>query len=559
MIGYKEIKETNQVLATIHKIDSDQLDGFISKYSALIGKYDEYVTKSYIDVQRDINNDEANQRQHHVQTIIKPALNELKRHVSRITLQSIEEEHHVTRLMRNRMSLYHEDNIDLLIEEDQLIQRYMQTIGQLIDPTDDSKSIAELQGDLYDADESIRKQAFTHMYKAYVSKEDDITDCLKSLIQNREQQAQRLNDQSYRELAFMKLGRLDYGPEECIRFANQVSKHFKSLRRSFQQLQTKKLKKSKLSPWDSLISPFSDDHNLSVSLHDLIDGTERILNELDPHFDRLFIDMRAKGHLDLSPRPNKAEGGFCESLPDSKSSFIFMNRFGGFDDYIVLIHEMGHAIHHDLSQQHLFFEAQSISFEVGEFAAMSLELFSMDHWTTIFSDERDFIQAKLEHFRLIIEFLPSVFIVDRFQHNLYDPEKNIDSFDDIFKCLVDQYDTDLIDWNDVSDVKGKHWMRVIHLFETPFYYIEYALAQIAALRMYMQYKQHPVDTLRKYKKALALGGTASVSETYRVAGVSLFPSEEELVELTEFLNTEIQHLVMQLDMIDKLKYKLNEL
>lgn len=550
MINFKEIKEMNHVLATVHKIDSDQLDGFISKYSALIGKYDEYVTKSYIDVQRDIDSEEANQTQHHVQTIIKPALNELKRHVSRIALQYIEDEHHVTRLMRNRMNLYHEDNVDLLIEEDQLIQRYLQTIGQLTDPIDDSRSIAELQGDLYDADESIRKQAFTHMYKAYVSKEDAITECLKSLIQNREQQAQRLNDKSYRDLAFMKLGRLDYDAEDCMRFANQVSKHFEPLRRSFQQLQTKELKKSKLSPWDSFISPFSDHHDLSVSSNDLIGGTERILNEIDPYFEKLFRDMCAKGHLDLSPRPNKAEGGFCESLPDSKSSFIFMNSFGGFDDYIVLLHEMGHAIHHDLSQQHLFFEAQTISFEVGEFAAMSLELFSMDHWTKIFSDERALIQAKLEQFRLIIEFLPSVFIVDQFQHNLYDLEKNIDSFDDIFKYLVDQYDTDLVDWNDVSDVKGKQWLRVIHLFETPFYYIEYALAQIAALRMYMKYKQHPVNTLKKYKKALALGGTASVPETYRVAGVSLFPSEEELVELTDFLSAEIQQLVKQLNKID---------
>ncbi|MCT4784798.1 M3 family metallopeptidase [Exiguobacterium aestuarii] len=550
MINFKEIKETNQVLATVHKIDSNELDGFMSKHSALIGKYDEYVTKSYIDVQRHSDCEEANQRQHHVHTVIKPALNELKRHVSRITLQSIEDEHHVTRLMRNRMNLYHEENVELLIEEDQLIQRYLQTIGQLTDPTDDSKSIAGLQGDLYDADESIRKQAFTNMYKAYVSKEDDITKCLKSLIQNREQQARRLNNNGYRELAFMKLGRLDYDAEDCLQFANQVSKHFEPLRRSFQQLQTKKLKKSKLSPWDSLISPFSDHHDLSVSPDDLIVGTERILNELDPYFGKLFFDMRAKGHLDLSPRPNKAEGGFCESLPDSKSSFIFMNSFGGFDDFIVLLHEMGHAIHHDFSQQHLFFEAQIISFEVGEFVAMSLELFSMNHWAKLFSDERSLIQAKLEQFRLMIEFLPSVFIVDQFQHNLYDAEKNMDPFNEIFERLVDQYETDLIDWNDVSDLKGKQWMRVIHLFETPFYYIEYALAQIAALRMYMQYRQHPDDTLNKYKNALALGGTASIPETYHVAGVSLFPSEEELVELTEFLKAEIEQLMTQLNEID---------
>lgn len=108
LIDYKEIKETNQVFATFHKIDSNQLDGFISKHSILIGRYDEYVTKSYIDVQRHSDCEEANQRQHHVQTVIKPALNELKRHVSRIILQSIKDEDHVTSLMRNRMNLYHE-------------------------------------------------------------------------------------------------------------------------------------------------------------------------------------------------------------------------------------------------------------------------------------------------------------------------------------------------------------------------------------------------------------------------------------------------------------------
>jgi len=546
MIQQDELERAIQSLHPIERVDVARIDSFILQYSRMIDRFQEYVTTCHVDMQRYSGDETTRRRNEEAQTRILPLLNELRMHLARITLASTDDESHLARVMRNRLDLYDERLTDLQIEEARLVQRYVQVTVGLCDPEDETRALAELQGDLYDEDETVRKRAFLRMSEAYASKQAVITTCLTALVENRQEQARRLQLETFNQLAFKRLGRLDYDTSDCRRFAEAVRVQFAPLHQLFAQKQMTRLNKPARAPWDRYVSPFQLDETPSVSNEVLIDGTAAVLARLDPDFERLFRAIEHAGNLDLTPRPNKADGGFCEPFPETKSSFIFMNGYGGFDDVVVLLHEMGHAIHHDYSYRHSHPEARIISFEVGEFAAMTLELLTMEGWEELFPSHVTFLHAKFEQFRLALQFLPDVFLVDRFQQTIY--EAGASTFDATYDELAQRFEGESIHWGDTESLRAQQWMQVIHLFETPFYYIEYALAQVAALRMYMAYQHDPKTTLARFKRALALGNTVSVDEVYRTAGVSLFPTGQELVELTAWLQDEVTSLVRQLDL-----------
>lgn len=219
-----------------------------------------------------------------------------------------------------------------------------------------------------------------------------------------------------------------------------------------------------------------------------------------------------------------------------------MNRTQTFDDVVILIHELGHAVHHDLMKDAPD-NFQQIPMEVAEFAAMTFELLSMEFWYLAIEDAAHVRKAKLEQFRLIIEFLPQTIIVDQFQEWLYrNPSHTVEERNEQFASLHDRFDSNAIDWSTLSGWKGEEWLSIIHLFETPFYYIEYAMAQIAALQMYRKYKEQPQQTIEAFKTALRATRTHSVKEVYALAGVSFDVSEHEMQALVCFVQEEIDKL-----------------
>ncbi len=165
----------------------------------------------------------------------------------------------------------------------------------------------------------------------------------------------------------------------------------------------------------------------------------------------------------------------------------------------------------------------------------------MNEWHQVIPDKKDVARAKLEQMRSMVEFLPETIIVDRFQSWLYahpghDPKERHAYYAD----LRETFDTDVIDWSETPDWKGHEWMSVIHLFETPFYYIEYAIAQIAALQVYHRFTKDPDQTLKDFIASLALSQTHPVQDVYARAGVSFLPTEGEMSELVSFLTSEVE-------------------
>lgn len=424
-------------------------------------------------------------------------------------------------------------------EEACLIQDYLRIEATML--TKSGESVSDLYAALFDADESTRKQALLSIEEVFRTKESVIQPLFSRLVDLREERASASGKIGYEELAFAELGRVDYTSQDVDHYATIIQSDFLPVKRRFQCEQQTFLGKQSLHPWDVRQSAYTHiDHHVTGSDTLFLDKAQAILESVHPYFADVLKEMRHRNHLDIGARSNKAGGGFCEYLPVEQQSFLFMNRIHTFDDLVIFMHEIGHAVHHDAMKE-TYDGLQPIPLEVGEFAAMSLELLTMNEWHQVIPDKKDVARAKLEQIRSIVEFLPETIIVDRFQSWLYaHPDHDPKERHAYYAYLRESYDTDVIDWSETPDWKGHEWMSVIHLFETPFYYIEYAIAQIAALQLYHRFTKDPDQTLKDFIAALALSQTHSVQDVYARAGVSFLPSEVEMKELMAFLQDQIE-------------------
>ncbi|WP_131972726.1 M3 family metallopeptidase [Exiguobacterium sp. B203-G5 25_7] len=525
---------------------ADTFPRFIEQIRAFIHKYDEMVIWASIDFQRDTSNQKYEDRLKEVQRDIKPLLAACKKRLYDICLEkhgeAIENTRMQTILMHQQIS-FSNKNILIRQQEDEQINRYIQLIGSLQSMDEEAVLIHDLTALLFESDEDVRETAYRAIHFSYQHHAESLQSIFSELIRLRHEKAKNLELEHYVAYAFMELGRIDYTSKECMRLALAVQKHIVPLKEVFQEEQTRFLAKQQLRPWDVRISPYSDfQETASTSVESLLETVGIILSNLDPSFHKVLKELESQQHLDLEGRAYKASGGFCEFLPESETSFLFMNRTQTFDDVVILIHELGHAVHHDLMKDAPD-NFQQIPMEVAEFAAMTFELLSMEFWHLAIEDAAHVRRAKLEQFRLVIEFLPQTIIVDQFQEWLYrNPVHTVKERNEQFASLRDRFDSNAIDWSTISRWKGEEWLSIIHLFETPFYYIEYAMAQIAALQMYRKYKEQPQQTIEAFKTALRATRTHSVKEVYALAGVSFDVSEHEMQALVCFVQEEIDKL-----------------
>ncbi len=297
-----------------------------------------------------------------------------------------------------------------------------------------------------------------------------------------------------------------------------------------------------LRPWDELVDS-SDAPPLKPydKQDDLIQGSLNILNEVDPALGKHFAVMAEEGLLDLDTRQGKALGGFCASLPLRERPFIFMNGVGIHADVQTLLHEAGHAFHvFEMATLPLFWQ-KSIPMEFAEVASMAMELLATPYMTKKdggFYTPSEAARARIEHLEGIITFLPYMAVVDGFQHWVYtNVEEALDSskcdaaWDALWKRFMPG-----ISWDGFENVRETGWHRKLHIFEVPFYYIEYGMAQVGALQVWRNSLKDQAGAVAAYRHALSLGGTKTIPELYALAGAQFsfdIPLMTEIVDLVE--------------------------
>ena len=251
--------------------------------------------------------------------------------------------------------------------------------------------------------------------------------------------------------------------------------------------------------------------------------------------------MDKMGHLDLSSRIGKAPGGFNYPLYEIGAPFIYMNSVGSSNDVTVMLHEGGHAIHSFLSRDLELTQFKGLTSEIAELASMSMELISMDGWDVFYTNKEDLNRAKRQQLRRSLNTLPWVATVDAFQHWIYTNEH-----DHLDRCrkwssLQSNFSPN-VDWSGLEDILNYQWQKQLHLYEVPFYYIEYAMAQLGAIAVWKNYKTNKGLALEQYKKALSLGYTKSIGEIYTEAGIEFNFTSDYIKDLCDFVVAEYNNI-----------------
>ena len=226
--------------------------------------------------------------------------------------------------------------------------------------------------------------------------------------------------------------------------------------------------------------------------------------------------------------------------------FVFMNATNTLNDMRMLMHESGHAVHSFLSHPHHLSIAKRIPMEVAELASMTMELLSMDHWDVFFENPHDLKRAKVAQLEYVLKALPWIAAIDKFQHWLYtNPDHTREERKENWMAILDEFSPSAVDRSGLEHYQEYLWHRQLHVFEVPFYYIEYGMAQLGAIAIWKQYRENPEQTIQNYRQALELGYTKPIREIYQTAGIAFDFSRDYVRELGGFVKEELNRLLGQ--------------
>lgn len=440
------------------------------------------------------------------------------------------------------IKLFREENIPLEAEMAEKSQEFSAISGaQSIKHDGKQITMQKAATLLKENDEALRKEIFEKMAARRSQDVEALDNLFSELIQLRHKIATNAGFDNYRDYKFEALGRFDYTKEDCFDFHKSIKEEIVPLVKKISEKQAKDLGKDKLKPWDSEVDPKGRKPLKPFETgEELLDKTVSIFNKIDPFFGDCLTTMNELGHLDLESKDGKSPGGYNYPLYEIGVPFIFMNAVGSHRDLITMVHEGGHAIHSFLNRDLELTGFQSLPSEVAELSSMSMELLTMDYWQDFYENEEDLTRAKIEQLETILKILPWVATIDEFQHWIYEnPNHSVVERKEKWTQILEDYGTGVTDWSGYESVRENTWQRQLHLFEVPFYYIEYGMAQLGALAVWKNSKSDFKKTIENYKNALSLGYTRSIPEIYETAGVTFDFSKGNIRELAVFIQEEL--------------------
>jgi oligoendopeptidase F len=449
------------------------------------------------------------------------------------------------RSVKKSIELFREENIPLQAELGVLQQQYGVITGKMTVTVDEKEyTLQQAAKFLESHDRNKRSDVYHKIQQRRLQDTAPLNDLYNQLIQKRNQEAINAGFESYTDYRFKELGRFDYTKQDCYNFHEAVKQHVLPLVNIIYQKKKEKLGLDTLRPWDIDAEPTGTEplHPFATS-EELINKTVACFTKLRPFFGECLQKMQQLKHLDLESRKGKAPGGYNCPLAESGAPFIFMNAAGQMHDVTTMVHEGGHAVHSFLAHPLELSGFKEYPMEIAEVASMAMELFSMDEWDTFFSNTNDLKRAKEHQLERVITIFPWIAIIDKFQHWIYaNPTHTNEERTAKWNEILAEFKDDVIDYSGLEQYRSNAWQRQLHLFEVPFYYIEYGIAQLGAIGMWMQYKINKELAMDNYCAALALGGTKTLPELYKTAGLTFDFSPAKIKVLMEFVEEEMGKL-----------------
>lgn len=445
------------------------------------------------------------------------------------------------RNLKSQLELFREENIPLTQEVQLLSQEYGNIIGAMtIEQEGKEYTLPQAGALLQNQDRNLRKTIYEKISRRKFQDKDKLNELFSKLLKIRHQIALNAGFDNFRDYMFAEMGRFDYDVKACEQFHEAIKSEVIPLVNKFHQKRKQELGVTSLFPYDLEV----DTKNLPPlqpfkTQEELIEKSVACLHTVDPFFGECISIMDNMKYLDLNSRKGKAPGGYNMTLPEIGVPFIFMNAAGTHRDLETMVHEAGHAVHSFLMRTLPYNFDQEISSEMAELASMSMELMTFDGLDAFYNKE-DKKRAIETHLEGTITVLPWIALIDKFQHWIYlHPNHTTEERENKWMELHQELSSDEIDWSLYEDFRRVFWHKQLHLFEVPFYYIEYGIAQLGAIAVWRNYKQHKHPAVENYKNALKLGYTKTIPEMYKTAGIEFNFTKEYVKELMEFLSKEL--------------------
>jgi oligoendopeptidase F len=530
----------------------EELEQWLKDRSELEAALEEDFAWRYIKMSCDTANEELVKNFQYFAEEIEPKISPLsnslnKKFVESPFMDDLDKEKFFvySRAIKKALEIYREENIELFTQLQVKQQKYQGITGAMsVEINGQEYTLEQASIFIKDLNREVRENAWKTIQQRRLIDKDDLNILFDELIQLRNQVALNAGFENYRDYMFQALGRFDYTPQDCYDFANAIEKEIVPILKEQAEKRREALGLDVLKPWDLEVSvsgkaalkPFNNGE-------ELIDKSIACFNAIDEKLGVKLAAMKANNLFDVESRKGKAPGGYNYPLAETGAPFIFMNSANSLRDLTTMVHEGGHAIHTFLTANLELNDFKHCPSEVAELASMSMELISMDNWDVYFDNEEDLIRAKKEQLADVLKTLPWVAVIDQFQHWIYtNPDHTAADREETFKQIYNRFGAGFANWDDLQQQFGNGWQKQLHLFEVPFYYIEYAIAQLGAIAVWKNFKENPGQALDQYLAALSLGYTKPINEIYETAGIKFDFSADYVKELAQFVKGELEKL-----------------
>lgn len=416
-----------------------------------------------------------------------------------------------------------------LEEENKLMSRYVMLIaGAEIEFQGETRNLAQMEPFTQSTDRAVRRAASDAIWRFFETNEAEFDDIYDQMVRVRTSMARKLGFKTYTEMAYLLMGRLDYNQQMVEVYREQILKSVVPIAQKLYAQQKEKIGVDELKYYDiNLMFPDGNAKPIGTP-EEILEAGRELYHEMSPETAE-FIDIMLDNELmDVLAKPGKNSGGFMTSLPDYKVPFIFSNFNGTSGDVDVLTHEAGHAFQGYQSRDIELLSCVMPTSESCEIHSMSMEFFAWPYIEKFFGDQAD--KYRYAHLANAVKFLPYGVLVDHFQHEIYNhPEMSKEQRKATWRKLDCMYRPHMDFSENAFADKGTWWYRQGHIFSSPFYYIDYTLAQVCAFQFWARMQRHDPQAWNDYLHICKIGGTKSFLEIVEAANLKS-PFEEGFLD-----------------------------
>lgn len=539
-----------------HDLTAETLDEWLTDWSTIGKIFFENMSRAQNATNLDTTDEEAESRLKIMYATMFPPMMEASNRLNRKLVDSglKPEDFEVPLLkMKTAIEIFREENLPLNIREQALGMEYGKVTGaQTVQWNGEETTLLQLQKAFQDEDRTIRERAWRLLMDRWLEDRERVNEIWVNLYDTRQEMAENVGLSNYRELAWKLRNRFDYTPEDCVSFQNAIEEVVVPAAKRANERRQARLGVDSLRPWDLDVDT-SNQPPLKPweTIDDFAEKAEAIFSKVDPALGGYFGTMRREDLLDLPNRKGKGPGAYCTGFPFTQRPFIFMNAVGKRDDVRTLLHEAGHAFHNfEVHDSVKYVQQARYPIEFAEVASMAMELLAAPYLTKEnggYYTTEEAARDRVAHLEKILFFWPYMSVVDGFQHWAYtngDAGRDPANCDKKWSELWDRFIH--VDYTGLDEQKATGWHRKQHIYRYPFYYVEYGLAQLGSVQVWANALEDQAAAVKRYREALALGGTRTIPELYATAGATFAFDADTLKRAVDLIEETVAKLDAQL-------------